>query len=97
MRFESKNKKHYLNGELKEVKSFALFPTKVEGKIIWLEKYIKVKELKTVHYREEVAVTSGLLEDAVTFTGLVNERTRIVNREYTGWFTVGKRLIDASE
>ncbi len=68
-------------GDFKRRVRFALFPAKVENETLWLEKYIKVWEFKKQYRTEEYVVSSGLLEDAFTTTGLINERT--VSRTYS--------------
>lgn len=80
-------------GDIKESKRFAFFPTKIKGQWVWLEKYIAVLELVPKTLTEEVEVSSGLIEDALNVTGLVNSRTRLVTTNWNSWDVIEKKRI----
>jgi hypothetical protein len=68
-------------GDFKRKIRFAFFPVKIEGKLLWLKRYVKVWEYKEFDWFEDVEVSSGGLEDVATSIGLLNNRTvRIHNR-----------------
>lgn len=80
-------------GERKEKIKFALFPKKVQDKWIWWEKYISVLEFTRKEFTEEVEVSSGLAEDIITATGLVNSRTRTKTTTWNSWDEVERKRI----
>jgi len=80
-------------GDKRERTWFAIIPTKVQGKWIWFEKYIKCQEYKNVTVRNEYVVSSGLIEDTLTTTGLLNERTVTKYEDYPMWKTYNRKLI----
>ena len=86
--------KEYPNlGDLKRRKRFAILPLKVEGKVIWLEKYIKVWVFKEISGYEEVEVTSGGLEDLATAIGAFNTRTIMKPYSFRTWSFHSRELI----
>lgn len=88
MKWNKKNKTKKVDPELGDFKRrvrFAFFPLKIDNKIVWWEKYIKVWEFKRNYHREELVVSSGLLEDAFTTTGLTNTRTVTRTTPYNCW------------
>jgi hypothetical protein len=62
-------------GDFKRRVRFAVFPVKVKDKWLWWEKFVKVWMFKRIYHTEEHVVSSGLLEDALTTTMLLNTRT----------------------
>lgn len=82
---EVKMKEEPKLGDFKRRVWFAVFPVKVEDKWLWWEKYIKVSIYKRNYRTEEYTVSSGLLEDAFTTTGLVNRRTVSDTVAYESW------------
>ncbi len=82
MKIKSKQSTHPIVGDRKTKIKFALFPIKVEGFWIWLEKYIADYEYQTIEYDFDEVVSSGL------FT----EKYRTVTREYNTWKIVDRRL-----
>ena len=65
-------------GDKKEKIKFALFPTKVEGVWVWLEKYIAIYEYQTYSYKKDVVVSSGIfIESYYTDVDFDNDWCRI--------------------
>lgn len=80
-------------GDFKRCVWFSLFPVKVANEWLWMEKYIKVYEFTNQSETVEHAVTSGGLEDAATFLGLLNERSITKRYHYQGWEFHSRELI----
>ena len=80
-------------GDFKRKLRFAFFPLKIDNKVLWLESYIKVWEFKAQVRTEEIAVSSGGFEDALSFTGLINERTVSRTYSFDGWAFYGREFL----
>lgn len=72
-------------GDFKRRVWFAILPVKVENKWLWWEKYIKVSKYERHYHTQGHVVSSGLIEDALTTTGLVNTRTVIETTAHESW------------
>lgn len=70
-------------GDKKESVWFAVFPTRVENKWIWLEKYIAISELQLIHYEREEIVDDGILFQTV----------RNVPDTFRMWNVIDRKLI----
>ncbi len=84
-------------GDVKEKIKFAFLPIKVNDNIVWLEKYIQGYEYKEIIITRDVPVSSGLIEDAFTVTGLINERYQTEYNHVKSWTkTYKKRILKKS-
>lgn len=72
-----------IEGDTKEKIRFAFFPTKVEDKWLWLEKYVSIYQYKKYFYRYDVVVSEGL------FT----EKFYTTLRPALGWERINRRFI----
>lgn len=70
-------------GDRKEKEWFAIFPRRVQGLWVWLEKYIAVYERQEVDYEDEEVVSSGVL----------TEKYRTVTRQFEMWVVVERKFI----
>ena len=84
MRWNSKAKPEPCLGDRRERTAFAVFPTRVEDKWIWLEKFIKVFEYK--EYLEAY-------EEDSSYDLLLTEHVTIGYRRAIGWRVVDKKLL----
>lgn len=80
-------------GDVKTEVKYAFFPVKVENKYVWFEKYIRISEYKKEVFIQTYDVSSGLLEDAFTTTGLLNTRTVTKTRTAEVWIVIDRKLI----
>lgn len=84
MKWTSKPKPQ--EGDKKEKVKFALFPTKVEDKWLWLEKYIAIYEYKKYYYTHDVVVSEGIFTEKY-YTDVA---------EAIGWRRIDRKLISTS-
>lgn len=69
-------------GDKKEKIEFAFFPTKVEDKWIWLEKYIAIYVYKEYYYPTDVIVSQSMFSEKYY-------RTHVKTQ---GWINTEKKL-----
>jgi hypothetical protein len=81
MRFETKPQPNL--GDKKQKVKFAFFPTKVEEKILWLEKYTAIYEYKEYYYPTDVIVSEGIFTEKYYRTYVKTQ----------GWIQIEKKLL----
>ena len=79
-------------GDIKIRRKYAILPTNTNKGWVWLRYYVAKQEYKVMYIREEYVRSTGLLEDALTTTGLLNESTYTHYKKHYYWETIEKRI-----